>query len=183
MRLIQNPVGHNLYVFSRYPGRRSHQQCVIVAHGGGGRRNQPFQGPTVELVHYTRHGQTSVGTSATQLAQGLLWPVERVFSTASYDYILGKRNNRPDIGEETYETITTLPDIWDEDNFSHQFDVVTLRNRVHRQPYPQLYRALSHINSNIPRMLYNPLTLSEVIKTLWHNHYIYSRIHCLFCRS
>jgi len=56
------------------------------------------------------------------------------------------------------EHILTYANLW------KRYDVVTLRNRSYRTRL-------------------NPLSLSEVISTLWIKGYTYPTVHCLFCRG
>ncbi|MGK9237035.1 hypothetical protein KXS07_18285 [Inquilinus limosus] len=201
MPLIQNIVGDHLRVWTRTAGRPSTQACAISAHGTDFSPGRALRAPDVELVYYTPHGTTLTDPTLERFTAGTLRAVETVRTAQSQDYALSKYTNslaaggrRHNKAGESYASVAALPETmagkaqtardnaaafrsagqesyalaYDADEALYakgcQYDVVTIRNRAWRTSF-------------------NPLTLSEVITTLWNAGYRYSTIHCVFCRG
>ncbi|WP_026869079.1 putative adhesin [Inquilinus limosus] len=201
MPLTQNIVGDHLRVWTRTAGRPSTQACAISAHGTDLSPGRTLRAPDVTLVYYTPHGITLPDPSLERFTAGALRQVETLRTADSPDYALSKYTNsqteggrRHNQAGESYASVAALPETmagkaqtardnaaafrsagqesyalaYDADEALYakgcQYDVVTIRNRAWRTSF-------------------NPLTLSEVITTLWNAGYRYSTIHCVFCRG
>ncbi|CAI0916805.1 Uncharacterised protein [Serratia rubidaea] len=201
MDLYQNTVGSNLYVWSHKRAAPSANECIITAHGASrtSKSGMSSELKDVELVYYTRHGETLSDPSLLQMIIGAVPQYESMKANASHDYDLGKYTNsqvnggkRHNEANESYHSVRNLYNTADAkpqelrdnaarfrsagmvthaDNLERdaaqyknitQYDVITLRNRIHRS--------------------FNSLTLSEVIRELRRYGYKYQRIHCAFCR-
>lgn len=208
MSLYQNTVGSNLYVWSSKRASPSANECIITAHGASRLIGNGLSGLDVELVYYTPHGTSLDDPTLQKLIIGAVKPAERIRTKEkiSHDYMLGKYSNSQASGGrqhnsngESYESIAGLPDTLAAKG-KHITDTLATFGNI-RAKSPELQRKITElelearqytqyaphdvitIRNRGHRTLFNPVTLSEVIRTLQHYGYNYSVFHCSFCRN
>ncbi|AQS86734.1 hypothetical protein NCH01_28460 [Neoasaia chiangmaiensis] len=165
--LIRNEVGNNFYVWTLADGRSSKSECVITAHGMIDPLHRRYSGPDVTFSFYCsrRTTLTDPGIAMFNTESANPRNAERVAqgSSSSMDeYLLGKYTNTDGQSRQHNGMGEDYAKLADLGRFLPRYDVVSVRNRGLRYA--------------------NPVTLTELVGTLWEHGYRYNVFHCLFCR-
>jgi hypothetical protein len=175
------PVGDKMYVWTQggiSPNRNS--ACIISAHGGQSIINSTLGKAArfdQRFVFYCPHNYTLIDPSLMNILYGDVRPYETVTGGACQDYGLSKyQGAKHGSGREKYSDIE-VAGTTDEELLKMGFkpEQLAARTRIARTDF-------DIVTIRYRRFKSDPM-LSDVVKTLNTNGWIYRTFHCSFCRG